>query len=222
MARNDKQRIVVVDDHPIVRDGIIRLIETSNDMHVCGDTGDGSRVIGMVADLKPDAVVLDLTLEESTDGMALIGMLAARFPKLPVLVLSMHDELTHAQHCIRAGARGYLMKKCASKEIIRALRDVLRGNVYLSESAKSQMIGALAGLNRSGDRSAAVLSPREFQIYRLYGQGLQTAHIATKLQCSPKTVETHSLRIRRKLNLHNVNELVASAGAYMGSADNLP
>ena len=118
MAENDKYRILIVDDHPIVRDGLIRLIEIGNTMHVCGETGDGGEVMGLIAETKPELVILDLTLE-TADGMSLIGCIKSRYPGLPVLVLSMHDESTHALRCIREGARGYLMKSRLSFSSLR-------------------------------------------------------------------------------------------------------
>jgi DNA-binding NarL/FixJ family response regulator len=216
MSEKTDYRIVVVDDHPIVRDGIIRLIETSGCMHVVGEAGDGDEVMGLVAGLLPDAVVLDLTLE-SSDGLSLIGQIITRYPTTAILILSMHDESTHALRCIKAGARGYLMKKSASREIVTALQEILKGKIHVSPAVKEQMLNVFTS-NKNSANSVETLSPREFQVFRLYGQGLRTAHIASKLQCSPKTVETHCLRIRRKMNFHCMNELVASAGLHVGMA----
>jgi len=216
MSEKTKHRILIVDDHPIVRDGINRLVEISGSMHVCGQTGDGQEVMGLVARLLPDAIILDLTLE-SADGLSLIGAIKSRFPKISILILSMHNESTHALRSIKAGASGYLMKKSASREIINALEMILKGKIYTSESVKEQIISSFTDSKSSPTSSVETLSPREFQIFRLYGQGLQTAHIANNLQCSPKTIETHCLRIRHKMNFRSINDLIASAGAYMNN-----
>ena len=216
MDEKNNCRILVVDDHPIVREGIIRLIATCSSMQVCGDTGDGHAVMAMIASLRPSAVVLDLTLD-GADGLSLLGEIHTRYPRLPVLVLSMHNESTHALRSIRAGARGYLMKKSASREILGALTTVLEGKLYVSETVKYQMIDSFAGRQSGSGSSVDRLSQREFQIFRLVGQGFQTTSIAEKLHCSPKTVETHVLRIRNKLQLRNINELTALAGAYQGA-----
>lgn len=218
MTGKNKYKILVVDDHPIVRDGIVRLIEISGTMNICGQTGNGNEVMGLISQLQPDAIVLDLTLD-SSDGFALISEIKSRYSKIPVLILSMHNESTHALRCIKAGARGYLMKKCASTEIITALRDILNGKTYASEFIKEQIINSYTDSNNKPG-SINTLSSREFQIFRLYGQGLQTSEIADKLKCSPKTVETHCLRIRHKMNLNSINELIATAGAYMNTLPN--
>lgn len=216
MSINLKHNILIVDDHQIVRDGIIRLIEVSGEMRVCGETGDGNGVMNMISKCKPDAVVLDLTLE-GADGLSLIGQIKAKYPKIPVLILSMHNELTYALRSIQAGARGYLMKKCASREIIIALHKILNNGIYVSEAVNEQILSSVIHSNSNMVHSIDTLSPREFQVFRLYGEGLRTAHIADKLQCSPKTIETHCHRIRRKLNQHSLSELIAQAGAYFGA-----
>jgi RNA polymerase sigma factor (sigma-70 family) len=216
MQINHKYKILIVDDHPIVRDGIVRLIEVNGEMQVCGETGDGNEVMNLMSKTKPDAVVLDLTLE-GADGLSLIGQIKSRYPKVPVLILSMHSELTYAMRSIQAGARGYLNKKSASREIINALYKILKNGIYVSEAVKEQILNSVVHSNRNVIYSINTLSPREFQVFRLYGEGLRTVQIADKLQCSPKTIETHCYRIRRKLNQHSLSELIAHAGAYFGS-----
>jgi DNA-binding NarL/FixJ family response regulator len=216
MQTNHKYNILIVDDHPIVRDGIMRLIEVNGEMRVCGETGDGNEVMNLISKSKPDAVVLDLTLE-GADGLSLISQINARYPKIPILILSMHNELTYAKRSIQAGARGYLMKKSASREIIVALHKILKNGIYVSDAVKEQILSSFSKSNCNAVHSINTLSPREFQVFRLYGEGLRTAQIADKLQCSPKTIETHCYRIRRKLNQRSLSELIAQAGAYFGA-----
>lgn len=218
MPESEKFRIFIVDDHPILRDGVAQLIETEGTMQVCGETGNGSEVMGLIAKLLPDMVILDLSLD-SADGMSVLGDIRYRYPKLPVLVLSMYDELTHAQRCIKAGAQGYLMKRCASQEVIGALLEIRAGRRYVSDAVKLRIVENFATTNDTPVKQIEALSPREFQIYRMYGQGIQTADIAARLNCSPKTVETHSLRIRKKMKLRNLYELIANAGAFLTSTD---
>lgn len=216
MQINYKYNILIVDDHPIVRDGIIRLIEVNGEMRVCGETGDGNEVMNLISKTKPDVVILDLTLE-GADGLSLIGQINARYPKVRVLILSMHNELTYAMRSIQAGARGYLMKNCAPREIIVALYKIFKNGIYVSEAVKEQILSSVANSNCKVTHSIDTLSPREFQVFRLYGEGLKTVQIADKLQCSPKTIETHCHRIRHKLNQHCLSELIAQAGAYFGA-----
>jgi DNA-binding NarL/FixJ family response regulator len=216
MNNEKPYKILVVDDHPIVRDGIIHLIETDKRFEVCGATGDGNEVMSLIVSLMPDIVILDLTLE-SSDGLALSENIHARFPEIKILIVSMHNELTHAVQCIRTGARGYLMKKSASREIISAISEILIGKIYVSDAVKEQMLNTFSQSRKNVLNPSESLSTREFQIFRLYGQGMITAQISSKLNCSPKTVETHCYRIRRKLNLSSINELIAYAGAYMSN-----
>lgn len=215
MHEKTEYRILVVDDHPIVREGIVRLIDISGNMVVCGQTGDGHEVMSLINTQSPDAVILDLSLETS-DGLSLIYEIKSKYPKILILILSMHDEMTHALPCLKAGANGYLNKKNASREILLALNDIFNGKIYASKCIIEQILFSFTHSNYNiSNNSVEILSPREFQIYCLYGQGLQTNNIADKLKCSPKTIETHYLRIRRKMNLRNINELIANASAFM-------
>ncbi|HEX2955500.1 MAG TPA: response regulator transcription factor [Chitinispirillaceae bacterium] len=216
MDTKNTKRIIVVDDHPIVCEGIVRLIERTSNMKVCGQTGDGKEVMGLISKLKPDALILDLSLE-SSDGLGLLDQITSRYPEIPVLILSMHNEMTHAPQCIKAGARGYLMKECASARIVTALNDIFSGKIYISESVQELIVKSFADLGKTHLPSVENLSPREFQIFRLYGKGLGSSQIAEQLHCSPKTIATHTIRIRKKLEKSSTNELIAYAGAYMNS-----
>jgi DNA-binding NarL/FixJ family response regulator len=133
----------------------------------------------------------------------------------------MHNELTHAPQCIKAGARGYLMKNCASEKIVGALQEVFAGKIYISEPVQELIIRSYADPVKNNRGSVENLSPREFQIFRLFGKGLGSAQIADKLHCSPKTIATHTVRMRKKLNKNTINELIAFAGAYMNSSCHL-
>jgi DNA-binding NarL/FixJ family response regulator len=216
-SENEKHGILLVDDHPVVRDGIRRLVESNQEFIVCGETGNGDEVMGLVGRLRPAAIILDLSLE-GADGLALLGNLHARYPAIPILVVSMYSEDTHAHRCLEAGARGYVMKKSAPADIIQALRTIREGDIYVSESARNMLLNKLVDHKRQSSLTIDKLSPREFQVFCLYGEGMQTAHIADKLHCSPKTIETHSLRIRNKLGLACLAELIARAGAHAGRA----
>lgn len=214
MHTNEQHRVLIIDDHPIVRDGIRRLIEMNMEMMICGETGNGNEVMSLIAQCNPSVIILDLTLE-GADGLALIGQIYSKYPKIPILVLSIHSETTHALRCIQAGARGYLMKKSASQEIITALQKILQGTIYISDIVKDLLIHSIAKKKNRIHISIDNLSPREFQVFCLYGEGLQTIDIAQKLQCSPKTIETHCLRIRNKLGFKSLSELISHAGAHV-------
>lgn len=212
------ERILLVDDHPIVRDGLRRLIEIGSDMEICGETGNGDEVMKLILEHEPTMIVLDLTIE-GADGLSLIENISTRFPKVQILILSMHNETTHALRCIKAGARGYLMKKSASRDIVSALQTVASGEVYMSDAAKALVLDACTKTPHITENQSRIhsLSPREFQVFRLYGEGYSTSQIGAKLQCSTKTVETHCRRIRGKLGLHSLSQLIAQAGAHIGS-----
>jgi DNA-binding NarL/FixJ family response regulator len=210
--------VLVVDDHPIVCDAIVNIVGTSTRMRVCGQTGNANEVIGLISRLRPDAVILDLSLE-SSDGFDLIMHINKQFPNVLILVLSMHNELTHAVRCIQSGARGYLMKNCEIKEILFALHEIFDGKIYTSEFVKNLIICSYAKPDKKYIHHIDILSQRELEVFRFYGKGFKRSQIASILQCSPKTIETHTVRIRKKLNIKTVNELIANAGAFVTSVD---
>ena len=207
----NKTQILIVDDHPMVRDWLAQMIRRETDLAVCGEASDGAGALRAIATLKPDMAIVDLTMRDS-HGTELIREIGQQFKELPVLVLSMHDESLYAERAIRAGARGYITKQEAGQKIKEAIRCVLGGNVYLSEALASKMIRAIAaGPSNTTALPVDSLSERQMEILRLIGNGNSTKQIAEKLTLSVKTVEGYIARIKEKLNLTTANELLQYA-----------
>ncbi len=204
-------RILVVDDHPIMRAGLAQLIGEEPDLAVCGEAADAHGALEAVETLQPDLAIVDITLKDSS-GIDLIKDLRVRRPKLPVLVLSMHDEMFYAERALRAGARGYVTKSEVADRIIEAVRKVLAGEVYVSGKVADKMISSMVG-GRSDPKAFPIdrLTDRELQVLELIGEGLQTREIAGRLHVSVKTVDAHREHIKRKLDLDGANELVKYA-----------
>lgn len=210
-GRKTKYRVFLVDDHPIVRHGLTQLINREPDLMVCGEAEDGSKALTAAGVAKTDVVVVDLTLKHSS-GFSLIKSLNALDPKMPILVLTIHEESLYAERCLRAGAKGYLMKEEAMEKVLLAIRRVLAGQVYLSEEMQSKLF------RTSGKRSNNViasplerLSDRELEVFRLLGQGVGTRQIAELLHLSISTVETHRAKIKEKLDVRSGTELLQQA-----------
>ncbi len=206
-------RVVLVDDHPIVRQGLRRVISATEDLHVCGEAETAQEARKAARDLQPDAMVVDLSLREG-DGIELVKDLRAHHPRLPILVLSMHDEQVYAERLLAAGASGYIMKQAASNLFLTALRHVLAGGTYVSPEISSRMIGRLGG----GERPQSPidqLSNRELQILQMIGRGRSTREVAESLHLSIKTVESHRQRIKRKLGLTTSPQLVQFAANWI-------
>jgi len=202
-AAGVQRRVLIVDDHPIVRQGLRRMIEPEPDLVVCGEVQTEREARAAIRALSPDIVIVDISLAQG-DGLELVRDVHAQRPELPMLVLSMHDELIYAERLLAAGASGYIMKHAASDQLLIALRQVLSGDVYLSESLAATLgrAGAEGGSGTSGgidpiDR----LSNRELQVLSLIGRGLSSREAAESLGLSVKTVETHRQSLKRKLNL---------------------
>ncbi|MDH4028715.1 MAG: response regulator transcription factor, partial [Nitrospirota bacterium] len=194
-----KQRVFIVDDHAIVRDGLAQLINREKDLAVCGGAGNIPDAQQAVAECRPDAVIVDLTLEDG-NGIRLIEHLACSFKDIAILVFSMHDESVYAERCLKAGARGYIMKQESPGEIISALRKVLSGKIYLSGSLSEKYLDRL--VSRKGGvpvSSVELLSNRELEIYQLIGQGMKKREISEKLNLSVKTVENYMEHIKKKM-----------------------
>jgi DNA-binding NarL/FixJ family response regulator len=202
-----KSRILLVDDHPMVRRGVADVLGREADLEVCGEAADVSEAMQMLAQTRPDLVLVDLTLK-SGHGIELIEKIKAADPRVKTLVSSMHDETLFAERVLQAGAMGYLTKQEPPETLVGAIRQVLRGEVYLSPRMTSRLLHRVASAGGpSRDDPMAGLSNREIQVYEMIGQGQTIQQIAARLHLSPKTVETHREKIKQKLNLKNSTEL---------------
>jgi DNA-binding NarL/FixJ family response regulator len=210
-ARRDKRKVMLVDDHPVMREGLSQLINHEGDLTVCGQFEDAARAFDATPRLLPDLVVVDLSLKGSS-GLELVKNLRANYPKLLILVLSMHDESLYAERALRAGAIGYIMKQEAVERVLGAIRHVLNGGVYLSEKMNSKLMHQLAhGKSSGGGSLMERLSDRELEVFGLIGQGRGTRQIAEQLHLSVKTIESHRAHIKEKLDLKSSTELVHCA-----------
>ncbi len=210
-SKRQQSRILLVDDHVIVREGFAEIINSKPDLQVCGHASSASRALEAVSRLKPDLVVVDLSLQGGS-GLELIKQIKTLHSHLPMLVLSMHDETIYAERCLRAGALGYVMKQEEAETVMRAVRSVLRGEVHVSEAIRGRMLHTLVGRQLAGDKTGmSRLSDREIDVFQLIGEGLTTRQIAEKLHLSLSTVETHRAHIKQKLNLRNASELMRAA-----------
>jgi DNA-binding NarL/FixJ family response regulator len=210
--RSAAQRTVfIVDDHPIVRQGLRQLIDQETDLSVCGEAADVREARAALATLTPDVVILDLSLRDS-DGLEVIKDIRSKHGQLPVLVLSMHDETIYAERLLSSGANGYIMKQAAGEQLIVALRRVLAGGVYVSERIGAGMIERFAVARRKNAMDPIErLSNREVQVLNLIGRGRTTREIASDLSLSIKTIESHRQRIKKKLSLDSSPRLVQFA-----------
>lgn len=206
-----KHHIVIVDDHPIVRQGLAQLIDQEDDLHICGQAEDTPTAMRAIRELNPDLVIVDVSLRAGS-GIDLIKDIKAQFPSLPVLTLSMHDEALYAERALRAGAKGYIMKQEATDEVVTAIRRVLAGTVYVSEGMTAKMVGRITGgPGEKGTSPVDRLSNRELEVFRLIGEGYGTREMAEKLYLSVKTIETYRAHIKEKLDLQDANELLRAA-----------
>ena len=208
---NSKARILVADDHPLFREGLVQLINRERDLVCCGQADNPAAVQTAVAKEKPDLLVLDLRLKHG-DGIEFIKSLTRQFSALPILVLSQHDEMLYAERALRAGARGYLMKLEAVEVLVPAIRKILNGGIYLSDNIGSKLLMKLAaGHAQKGDNPIDLLTDRELEVFELIGKGFSTKEIGAKLHISFKTVESHKANIKEKLHLDNASELMRYA-----------
>ncbi len=212
-ARPGAVRILIVDDHLIVRQGLRELIQQEEDLVVCGDVGDIEAARAGVTESRPDMALIDISLGKG-DGMSLITEVQALCPDTRVLVLSMHSESLYALRCLRAGARGYIMKEAGWGSILGAIRTVLTGELYVSEKIRAHLLHDAAE-GRAPKTDVDALSDRELSVFRLIGEGCGTGEIAAAFNVSPKTVETYRERIKGKLGLANGSELVRRAVAWV-------
>ena len=221
--RDKKIQIIIIDDHPIVRHGIAQLINMQQDLVVCGEAKDSTEGWDAIKEKDPDLVIVDLSLENAS-GLDLIKALSARRPDLALLVLSMHDENLYAERAIRSGAMGYVMKQEATETLINAIYQVLKGEIFVSEKIKTRLLQRLLrgepGTSQDEEYSIVVdLTDRELEVFQLIGKGLSTRKIASKLNLSIKTIETHRQNIKQKLSLNDSTELVQQAVQWVQSMD---
>ncbi len=206
-----KKRILLVDDHPFMRAGLAGLIDRQADLMVCGEAGNPAEAFRALVKSKPDLVLTDLTMP-GRSGLEFIKDLRAAEPNLAVLVISMHDEVVHAERALRGGARGYIMKEAGGENLLSAIRQVLRGEVYVSPRMSARILEGLSGTKPRGSSSPIEkLTDREFEIFQLIGQGNSTRDIAEKLHLSTKTVDVHRSHIKEKLDLKDVTALMRHA-----------
>jgi DNA-binding NarL/FixJ family response regulator len=201
-----KHRVLLVDDHPLVRRGLAEVIAREPDMETCGEAADVQEALREVERTHPDVVVVDLTLKTG-HGLELIERLKSRDPTIKTLVSSMHDEMLFAERVLRAGAMGYITKQEPPEALIRAIRQVLGGEVYLSPRMTNRLLRRVVTGNPAQEDPVQGLSNRELEVYEMIGQGLTIQQIAQRLHLSPKTVETHREKIKQKLNLKSSTEL---------------
>ena len=206
-----QSRIVLVDDHPLVREWLGALIAQQEDLCICGEADDAAGALAVVKATKPNLAIVDLSLKESS-GIELIKTLRARFPDLFIIVLSMHDEATYAERAVRAGAQGYVMKTEATDYVVAAIREVLKGKTYLSERVMALFAARFLNQTPPAQESTlSLLSDRELEVFALFGQGYPAREIAERLELSPKTVHSYFSRIREKLQLENGTQLLREA-----------
>ncbi|HEX8964276.1 MAG TPA: response regulator transcription factor [Rhodocyclaceae bacterium] len=212
-----KARILVVDDHPIVRQGISQLIDREADMQVCGEASNAEEALAACQSRQPDLAIVDLSLT-GVSGLKLVKQLRVRFPSVAILMMSMHDESVYAERCLQAGANGYLMKQEATSTVLSAIRAVLRGELHLSD----RMRGMLLQQRLTGQASSspiAGLTATEFEVFSQIGKGLGIAEIAKRLNRSASTIETHRANIKRKLDISTNSELVLYAHSRLNDTD---
>jgi len=210
-AKTKKNRVYLVDDHPIVRQGLIKLIEQEDGLEVCGEAGSVSEALPAIRELDPDVILVDISLEDS-NGLELIKMIDDLGLQIPMLVLSMHDESLYAEHALRAGASGYVMKQAAANTLIQAIEKVMDGEIYVSKNMSSQMLKmAFRSGSEESRTGVELLSLREIEVFELIGRGNSTREIAEQLNLSVKTIETYRAHIKDKLQLRSGTELMQRA-----------
>ena len=204
--KNGQAKVLIVDDHAVVREGIAQIIRQAEGLKICAQADCPEKALQAASSSKPDVAVLDLSLAAGS-GLGLIHDIKEWHPHLPILVLSMHDESLYAERVLRAGASGYIMKQEVAEQFVEAVRKVLSGGIYLSERMSARMLQKLAGREPAATSSIERLSDRELEVLHLVGQCLSTRQIATRLYLSIKTVETHLEHIRTKLGLESSREV---------------
>lgn len=215
-AERKQARVLLVDDHPLLRQGIVEQLSREPDLAVCGEAGDAREAMRMAAGLEPDLAVVDIAIP-GRDGIELIRDLRAAQPGIRILVLSMFPEALYAERALRAGAGGYVMKSDAPDRLIEAIREVLKGHVSVSDAGKDRILRRIGYGPAEKRVGVDLLSDRELEVFRLVGEGSTTRNIAKRLSVSVSTVESHRAAIKTKLDLKNAAELAARAAHFAGS-----
>jgi DNA-binding NarL/FixJ family response regulator len=211
VTRSKKKTVFVVDDHPLLRQGLALLINREPDLIVCGEAEEAQAAMSAIAAKKPDILIADISLN-GPDGLDLLKSLRTLYPDLPVLILSMHDESIYAERALRARANGYIMKQEATEKVLVAVRRILSGDIYLSDRMANKLLHQyISGASADMNSRLSVLSDRELEVFRLIGEGRSTRQIAERLHLSIKTVETYQAHIKDKLSLRSGRELVQHA-----------
>ena len=211
VTRSKKKTVFIVDDHPLLRQGLALLINRERDLAVCGEAEEAQTAISEITLKKPDILIADISLN-GPDGLDLLKNLRMLYPNLPVLILSMHDESIYAERALRARANGYIMKQEATEKVLVAVRRILGGEIYLSDQMANKLLHQyISGASADMNSRLSALSDRELEVFRLIGEGRSTRQIAEKLHLSIKTVETYQAHIKDKLSLHSGRELVQHA-----------
>jgi DNA-binding NarL/FixJ family response regulator len=206
-----KRRVFLVDDHPLVREGLANLINQQKDLVVCGEAEDSAGAIAGIAMHSPEVALIDISLKNES-GLELVKNLEAQFPLVALVVLSMHDEALYAERALRAGARGYVMKRETTKSVLTAIRRVLEGGVYVSDRVVNRMARRMSSPRKTATSSPVEqLSDRELEIFRLLGQGRTTSQIAEDLHLSLKTVQAYCARAKEKFGVDSLGELLRAA-----------
>ena len=217
MPSQRRYRILIVDDHPMMREGLGTLISRERDLIVCGEAETAGEALDAVTKLKPDLVLVDVTLP-GPNGIELIKDICALQKDIVILVISMHDESLYAERVLRAGARGYIMKQESGPVMMQAIRRVLAKRIYLSDKMSALIIENVVG-KRTEASPIKRLSDREWEVFQLIGRGRSTVQIAEELHLSPKTVEAHRTHVKEKLDLRTMTELVSFASRWVETQD---
>lgn len=210
------KRVFIVDDHPMMRDGLRQLIGNESDLELCGEADTAALALELAVKTKPDVMLVDITLRNG-NGLDLIKDLQASVPETAVIVLSMHDESLYAERVLRAGGRGYIMKQEGGRKIIEGIRRVADGGTFVSDAIASKIVDIFSRRSRDAQTPVERLTDREFQVFQLIGQGLSTREMAERLHVSAKTIEVHRVNIKEKLNTPTLPDLIRYAVRWVES-----
>jgi DNA-binding NarL/FixJ family response regulator len=220
VATCERKKVLLVDDHPMMRSGLAQVINQQPDLVMCCEAGDATEAMQHIDASKPDLAVVDISLEGGKSGLELIKDLQALHPDVPVLVMSMHDESLYVERALRAGARGYVMKKKGGEVVLQAIRQVLSGKIYVSEKMSAQILDHLSR-SRSAKHQSPIemLTDREFEVFELIGEGCASHEVAKRLHISPKTVDVYRQNLKAKFKLPSATSLIQHAVRWVETQD---